>query len=113
MAASSKDIEVLWRRFQTEGVKTGISVRQFFEQNGIPYHVFEKWYKKSIQQPGIVNCEVEEEPQVAPTPSHERLAPVVSSLEIVFKNGLIVQHHELSYDSLQSLIRNLETLCSA
>jgi len=44
MAVSSKDIETLWKRYQEDGSKRGISVAKFFESNGIPYHTFEKWY---------------------------------------------------------------------
>ena len=62
MAINSKDLEVLWERFSSEGVRQGISVRQYFESNGVPYHVFEKWYKKKFQQPGIVECKVEGAP---------------------------------------------------
>ena len=51
MATSSKDIETLWQRYSEEGSKKGISVRDFFEKNGVPYHVFEKWYKRKYQQP--------------------------------------------------------------
>ena len=40
MAISSKDIETLWGRYQSEGVSKGVSVSQYFEANGIPYHVF-------------------------------------------------------------------------
>ena len=47
MAINSKDIEALWKRYSDEGVKKGISVVQFFESNGVPYHTFEKWYKRS------------------------------------------------------------------
>ena len=51
MAVASKDIEILWSRYQSEGVSKGVSVSQFFESNGIPYHVFEKWYKRRYRQP--------------------------------------------------------------
>ena len=57
MATSSKDIETLWQRYSEEGSKKGISVRDFFEKNGVPYHVFEKWYKRKYQHPEIVDCE--------------------------------------------------------
>lgn len=53
MAISSKDIETLWGRYQSEGVSKGVSVSQYFEANGIPYHVFEKWYKKRFRQPAL------------------------------------------------------------
>ena len=49
MAVSSKDLETLWQRYTVEIVPVGISVNQFFESNGVPYHVFEKWYKKKYQ----------------------------------------------------------------
>ena len=44
MAVSSKDIEILWKQYSEDEVNKGISVAQFFESNGIPYHCFEKWY---------------------------------------------------------------------
>ena len=44
MAISSKDLETLWKRYSSEAVNRGVSVAQFFESNGVPYHVFEKWY---------------------------------------------------------------------
>lgn len=42
MAINSKDIEALWKRYSDEGVKKGISVVQFFESNGVPYHTLKK-----------------------------------------------------------------------
>ena len=59
MSISSKDIETLWGRYQSEGVIKGVSVSQYFEANGIPYHVFEKWYKKRFRQPDVVDCVVD------------------------------------------------------
>ena len=61
MAVNSKDIETLWQRYSNEGVSKGISVTQFFESNGVPYHTFEKWYKKKFSQTGIVECVVSSE----------------------------------------------------
>ncbi len=54
MAISSKDFESLWQRYKVEAVPAGISVNQFFESNGVTYHVFEKWYKKKFQTPNVV-----------------------------------------------------------
>ena len=64
MAVSSKDLETLWQRYKVEAVPSGISVNQFFESNGIPYHVFEKWYKKKFQAPNVVDCVVQGVPEV-------------------------------------------------
>ena len=65
MAISSKDIETLWGRYQSEGVSKVVSVSQYFEANGIPYHVFEKWYKKRFRQPDVVDCVVDGVPDDA------------------------------------------------
>ena len=64
MAVSSKDLETLWQRYTVEAVPAGISVNQFFESNGIPYHVFEKWYKKKFQSPNVVDCVVQGAPPI-------------------------------------------------
>lgn len=32
MAVTSKDIEILWSRYQSEGVSKGVSVTQFLRQ---------------------------------------------------------------------------------
>ena len=58
MATSSKDIETLWNCYSNEVNKQCISVAQFFESNGIPYHVFEKCYKKRMQPSSVVDCVV-------------------------------------------------------
>ena len=71
MAVSSKDIETLWKRYSSEASKRGVSVTQFFESNGVPYHVFEKWYKKKFTQPAVVNCVVKDTQGAAPQPSKE------------------------------------------
>ena len=51
----------LRQRYSAEGVGKGISVAQYFESNGVPYHTFEKWYKKKYSQSGIVDCVVSSE----------------------------------------------------
>ena len=74
MAISSKDLESLWQRYKAEAVPAGISVNQFFESNGVPYHVFEKWYKKQFQAPNVVECVVAGAPDstsAVPTPSKQ------------------------------------------
>lgn len=49
MAISSKDLESLWQRYKVEAVPAGISVNQFFESNGVPYHVFENGTRRSTK----------------------------------------------------------------
>ena len=125
MAVSSKDIETLWKRYSGEASKRGISVTQFFESNGVPYHVFEKWYKKKFAQPAVVNCVVKETQDAAPQPSKEN--PVeetdvttdaanhdeknISYVYVGFNDGMKIEHHKLSYNELVSLINKIQPLC--
>ena len=108
MAISSKDIETLWGRYQTEGVNKGVSVSQYFEANGVPYHVFEKWHKKCYRQPDVVECVVDgipvEDQQSCPAPSsndktmvqgHVRKDSVtVAHVNICLSNGMRIDYHK-------------------
>ena len=125
MAISSKDIETLWGRYQSEGVSKGVSVSQYFEANGIPYHVFEKWYKKRYRQPDVVECAVDgtpsEDQQSCPAPcSNDKTVAqgltlknsvTVSHVNICLSNGMRIDHHKLSYSELLCFIQKLEPLC--
>ena len=127
MAISSKDIETLWGRYQSEGVSKGVSVSQYFEANGIPYRVFEKWYKKRFRQPDVVDCVVDGMPDdgkssCASPSSTDKSAingqsqtssVIVSHVNICLSNGMRIDHHKLSYAELLSFIQKLEPLCLA
>lgn len=76
MAINSKDIENLWKQYSEDAVNKGISVAQFFESNGIPYHSFEKWYKKNYSKTGIEDCLVSGSPDgTVEVPEGEGLNP--------------------------------------
>ena len=123
MAISSKDIETLWKRYSSEAVNRGISVAQFFESNGVPYHVFEKWYKKKFTQPAVVNCVVKETQDEAPQPSKGNLAEEtdtavgaaeeknISYVYVGFNDGMKIEHHKLSYNELVSFVKKIQPLC--
>ena len=122
MAISSKDIETLWKRYSSEAVNRGVSVAQFFESNGVPYHVFEKWYKKKFTQPAVVNCVVKETQDEAPQPSKYNIAETdtavgaaeeknISYVYVGFNDGMIIEHHKLSYNELVSFIKKIQPLC--
>lgn len=128
MAVSSKDLETLWQRYKVEAVPAGISVSQFFESNGIPYHVFEKWYKKKYQAPNVVDCVVQGIPEsnkvssstqkqestiVPPVSIQSNDVVVVKYINLGLSNGMKIEHHNLSYASLQSFIQKLQALCLA
>ncbi|MBQ8705651.1 MAG: hypothetical protein IJ548_05090 [Paludibacteraceae bacterium] len=124
MAVSSKDIETLWRRYSDEAVKRGISVTQFFESNGVPYHVFEKWYKKKFTQPEVVNCVVKAPQDVTPqfpkdtkvdtdatTGGDDHGEKNISYVYVGFNDGMKIEHHKLSYNELVSFIKKIQPLC--
>lgn len=107
MAINSKDIETLWQRYSDDGVNIGLSVAQYFESNGIPYHTFEKWYKKKFSKTGIVDCvvagtpdatiKVPEGDQTDSNRIDKRNDVYVSYVNIGLSNGIMVEHHRLSY----------------
>lgn len=123
MAVSSKDIEKLWKEYSEDAANRGISVAHFFESNGVPYHVFEKWYKKKFSIPEVVNCVVAGLPaDMSDTcqPSEEespvgrkKESPCVSYITIGFSDGMKIEHHRLSYGDLLRFIQKLQPLCSA
>lgn len=125
MAISSKDIETLWGRYQSDGVSKGISVSQYFEANGVPYHAFEKWYKKRYRQPDVVECSIDGKPVEhqngsGSTSSNDKLqtqeppqteSATIMHVNICLSNGMRIDHHKLSYRELLSFIQKLEPLC--
>ena len=122
MAVNSKDIEALWKRYSDEGVSKGISVAQFFESNGVPYHTFEKRYKKKFSKNGIVDCvisgfpdgivQVAEGEESGPSEKEKRKDVYVSYVNIGLSNGVKVEHRRLSYGELVCFINKLQSLCS-
>ena len=122
MAVNSNDIETLWKRYSEEAVQKGISVAQYFESNGVPYHTFEKWYKKKFSQSGIVDCVVSSESdgslpvsgggKFSPCNTDKRGEVYVSYVNIGLSNGIKVEHHRLSYGELVCFINKLQSLCS-
>ena len=120
MAVSSKEIETLWKRYSDEGSKKGISVAEFFESNGIPYHTFEKWYKRKFQQPNIVECtivgssppETKQQASMEGTANEIPKSPAVSYVCINLSNGVKIEHRKMSYPELLCFISKLEGLCS-
>jgi len=123
MAVSSKDIETLWKRYSEEGANQKISVVKFFESNGVPYHAFEKWYKKQFSMPEVADCIVKGTPDIAIgspnddkaeiTKSEKKNDVSISYINIGLSNGIKIEHHRLSYGELVCFITKLQSLCSA
>ena len=122
MAVNSKDIETLWKQYSEEGVNKGISVAQFFESNGVPYHTFEKWYKKKYSREGIVDCVVKGTPDATiqvPDEDNREYSRTeknkeiyISYVNIGLSNGIKIDHHRLTYGELVCFINKLQALCS-
>lgn len=122
MAVNSKDIETLWKQYSEEGVNKGISVAQFFESNGVPYHVFEKWYKKKYSREGIVDCVVQGSPDATIqvpdedgceySRTEKKKDVYISYVNIGLSNGIKIDHHRLTYGELVCFINKLQALCS-
>ena len=108
MAVNSKDIEILWKQYSEDGVNKGISVAQFFESNGVPYHTFEKWYKKKFSKNGIVDCVVRGTPDATiqvpdedgrdDSRTEKKKEVYVSYVNIGLSNGIKIDHHRLVND---------------
>lgn len=119
MAINSKDIETLWKRYTSEGFKDGVSVCKYFESNGVPYHVFQKWYKKNFQEPAVADCVVEGAPDVTgkdnpcPPAARQHTGSVINNVVIYLSNGMKIEHRRLSYVELLDFIQKLQPLCSA
>ena len=120
MATSSKDIETLWNCYSNEVNKQCISVAQFFESNGIPYHVFEKWYKKRMQPSSVVDCVVSGTPDniqstaaVQTVTQEAKSSLTVSYINIGLSNGMKIEHHRISYDEMLIFVQKLQQLCLA
>jgi hypothetical protein len=122
MAVNSKDIEILWKQYSEEGVNKGISVNRFFESNGVPYHTFEKWYKKKFSREGIVDCVVKDSLDAAiqvtdgddreDSRTEKKKEVNISYVNIGLSNGIKIDHHRLTYGELVCFINKLQALCS-
>lgn len=111
----NSDFERLFIRYKSEAVPAGMSMQKFCDQNKVPYNLFIKWYKDTRHQ--IVPVTVEGSPSEKPsesssTPDAESSKPSTRILvEIRMSNGLHIRQGNLSYESLRSLVENLEVLC--
>ena len=43
--ATSKDFQIIHKRYQKEGLPHGVSIIRFCQQNGIIYKQYERWLK--------------------------------------------------------------------
>ena len=114
---SSEDCEKLWFLYKLEGEPKGVSVEQFCIQQGVPYQVFNKWFrnrKKRIVPVEIVGREEDLKPEVESN-DKEATAPKKGAhlkyIKLVFGNELRIEKKNLSYHEFKELVEKLEGLC--
>ena len=44
---SASDFEKLWFLYKTDGEPQGLSINDFCLRQGVPYHEFNKWFRKT------------------------------------------------------------------
>lgn len=118
--ASSTDFKKLYEKYQAEGQKQGISIVQYCAMNGIVYQQFERWFKKYhsgsvmpveiVDKDGLMEQQVERQPSTEKQSLEERKV-MLSHVNLVFSNGLQVNHHHIDYPTLVKLVEKLEALC--
>lgn len=124
--ASCKNYETLWTKYQQEGVPKGISISRFCENHGVRYRHFEYWYKNYFKQRAY-KVEVVNVPEASSvvedavleksittkatsTPSNN-IDMNVLKIDLVLANGVEYHRENLSYSTLQGIIKNMEVLC--
>lgn len=125
--ATSTDFKKLYERYQTEAAPNGLSIVRYCQMNGVVYSQFEKWFKKYmsgkampvrlVDKDGLMETSMSSgEPEDVPLKERD-YAPstqsqsAIAHLNIVFSNGLRVDHHHISYQTLKQLVEKLEALC--
>ena len=114
---SSEDCEKLWFLYKLEGEPNGLSIEQFCIKQGLPYQVFNKWFrnrKKRIVPVEIVGRDEEPKPEVGAEEKktkHPERKACVKYVKLVFGNELRIEKKNLSYQELKELVEKLEGLC--
>jgi hypothetical protein len=118
MTYTGEDFERFYIRYQAEAMPRGVSIQTFCSSNGVPFNLFNKWYKDtrhrivSVQVDGTPAREQPEEENPAdnkqPVPGTH---PLKIMIDIRMTNGLHIQQRGLSFEELKRLVANLEVLC--
>ena len=109
---SASDYEKLWFLYKTEGEPKGISINSFCINQGVPYELFNDWFRKTHKK--IVPVQIDGAPS-----GEERNQEEISKkdkrghimVSILTRDGLQIRKKNLSYQELKQLVENLEGLC--
>lgn len=101
--------------YKLEGEPKGVSIEQFCIQQGVPYQVFNKWFrnrKKRIVPVEIVGRDEEPKPEAEEKKAEgPKIVSCVKYVKLVFGNELRIEKKNLSYRELKELVEKLEGLC--
>ena len=117
MTYSSEEFERLWIRYKIEGMPHGISIQTYCSNNGVPYNLFDKWYRDTrhrivpVQIDGAPSKEQPAEKAAAEKTEVSAGQPLRIMVDIRISNGLHIQQRGLSFQDLNRLVSNLEVLC--
>lgn len=135
--ASYKDYEILWKKYQDDGVHKGYSIVQYCKDHGIEYRYFERWYKqyykKRAYQVEITGIPVDSpsKPEVSKTskaalystiasgtqclkkPKSKESSLRVKQIDFVLSNGLEYHSEDISYTHFRALLDKLDMVCLA
>ena len=125
--ASSLDFQRIYDRYQEEGVPHNVSIVDFCQRNGIVYKHFERWLKNrrnvTIHPVTLTDLsapitssdasKVSDNKEDVSNDISKGLSDgsVMFSIKIVTNTGMLLQHRNLDYDQLHSLIDKLKVLC--
>lgn len=115
---SNEDFERLFIRYKGEAYPKGESIQTFCHRNGVPYNLFEKWYKDTRHKVVEVNVAGRPSPAEAGKPKDavpqevKEASPEVRILvDLHISNGQRLRQGNLSYGQLKRLVEKLEGLC--
>lgn len=119
---SNTDLEKAWFLYKTEALPKGMSINDFCLNKGIPYHEFEKWYKKTHRTVAPVEIVGMPEPErhegtigKSKTGKESKQTKMSGKGDLLVtiksRRGLCLSQGGLDYEGLKLLVERLEGLC--
>ena len=114
-----EDYELLWDRYQKEGVPNKISIERFCVSNGFTYREFEKWYKQirchsfgPIQVTNVpldtpVQASSFEQSIILEESASSKSKPVIKCIRIEFTDGTEIRNRGTNLLVAIKLLRKL------
>ena len=120
--ASNTDFQKIFDRYRKEGLPLGVSIVDFCLDNGVVYKQYERWlnHHQKIRIHPVQLTDMSQDDgqhQAFDRTSCDDLKmpssaqPVLFNLRLVTNRGMLLQHRDLDYEHLLSLITKLEVLC--